>query len=71
MLKKKKKYVLKYSSKYKKTPALFIGITSTHNDDFYCLNYLNLFRTKNKLESPEKLRFVCCWNTFSKKYIGV
>ena len=30
-------------------------ITSTQNDDFYCLNCLHSFRRKNKLESHKKV----------------
>ena len=29
-----------------KLPALLREITSKHNGDFYCLNYLNYFRTE-------------------------
>ena len=35
----------------KKLSALLRGITSKHYGDFYCLNFLHSFRTKNKLES--------------------
>ena len=35
----------------KKLAALFRGITSKHDDYFYCLNCLYLFRTKGKPES--------------------
>ena len=31
------------------------GITSKHDGDFYCLNYRNSFRTKNKLKSHESV----------------
>ena len=31
--------------------VLLIGIISKHDGDFYCLNCLHSFRTKNKLES--------------------
>ena len=31
--------------------ALLYGKTSKHKGDFYCLNYLNSFRTENKLKS--------------------
>ena len=31
----------------KKISALFTGITSKHKEDFYCLNCLNSYRTKN------------------------
>ena len=34
-----------------KLSALLRKNTSTHDDDFYCLNCLHLLRTKNKLES--------------------
>ena len=35
--------------------ALFRGITSKNNNDFYCLNCLHSFRTKNKLESHKRV----------------
>ena len=38
----------------KKLSALLIMITSNNNGDFYCLNCLHSFRTKNKLESHKK-----------------
>ena len=44
-------FALSYS---KKASALLRGITSKNNGDFYCLNYLHSFRTKNKLESRKK-----------------
>ena len=31
--------------------GLLRGMTSKHDGDFYCLNYIHLFRAKNKLES--------------------
>ena len=31
----------------KKISALFTGITSNYKEDFYCLNCLNSYRTKN------------------------
>ena len=34
-----------------KLSALLRKVTSTHDDDFHCLNCLHLLRTKNKLES--------------------
>ena len=34
-----------------KLSSLFKGITSNHDRDFYCLNCLYSFRTKNKLKS--------------------
>ena len=39
----------------KKLSALLRGITSKTNSDFYCLNCLHSFRTKNKLESNKKV----------------
>ena len=39
----------------KKLSALLRGITSKNNGDFYCLNCLHSFRTKNKLESHKKV----------------
>ena len=39
----------------KKLSALLHGITSKHKGDFYCLNCLHSFRTKNKLKSNEKI----------------
>ena len=38
-----------------KLPALFREVTSKHNGDNYCLNYLHSFGTKNKLESRKKV----------------
>ena len=34
--------------------ALLKKITSTNNDDFYCLNCLHSFRTKKKIGQPKK-----------------
>ena len=39
----------------KQLSALFHGITSKHGSDFYCLNCLHSFRTKNKLKLHEKI----------------
>ena len=39
----------------KSISALFRGITSSHNRDFYCLNCLQLLKTKEKLKKHEKL----------------
>ena len=39
----------------KKLSALLGGISSKHDGDFYCLNYLHSFRTENKLNSHEKV----------------
>ena len=35
----------------KNLPGLLRGITSTHKEDFYCLNCFHSYRTKNKLEA--------------------
>ena len=43
-------------SRYKKNSALFKGITSNHDWDFYCSNYLHSFRIENKLKNYEKVR---------------
>ena len=34
----------------KKLSALLRGITSKHDGDFYCLNFLNSYRTENRLK---------------------
>ena len=39
----------------KNLPGLLKGITSTHKEDFYCLNCFHSYRTKNKLEAHEKI----------------
>ena len=39
----------------KKLSALLRGITSEHDGNFYCLNCLHSFRTKDKLESHKKV----------------
>ena len=39
----------------KKLSALLHGMTSKYKDDFFCLNFLHSFRTKNKLKSHEKV----------------
>ena len=41
---------LKWHLAVKKLSVLLRGITSKNNGDFYYLNCLNSFRTKNKLE---------------------
>ena len=38
----------------KKLPELLKGITSNHNEDFYCLSCLHSYGTKNKLEEHKK-----------------
>ena len=39
----------------KKLLALLIGITSKNNRDFFCLNCLHSFKTKNNLKSQKKV----------------
>ena len=39
----------------KSISALFRGITSNNHGDFYCLNCLHSYRTKEKLEKHEKV----------------
>ena len=39
----------------KNLPGLLRRITSTTKEDFYCLNFCHSFRTRNKLESHEKI----------------
>ena len=39
----------------KNLSASLRGITSKNNGDFYCLGYLDSFRTKNKLKSHKKV----------------
>ena len=54
-------------------PALFKGITSNHDGDFYCLNCLHSFRTKDKLK---KHKNVCknhdyCYTEIPKEYKNI
>ena len=39
----------------KNLPGLLRGVTSTHKEDFYCLNCFRSYRTKNKREVHEKI----------------
>ena len=39
----------------KNLPGLLRGITSTHKEDFYCLNCFRSYRTINKLKAHEKI----------------
>ena len=39
----------------KSLSALFRGITSTNNGDFYCLNCFHSYRTLNKLKKHERV----------------
>ena len=41
----------------KKLSALFRGLSSKNNGDFYFLNCLHSFRTKDMLESPKKEQY--------------
>ena len=43
-----------HSLPVKQILTLLRGITSKHYSDFYCLNPLHFFRTKNKLELHKK-----------------
>ena len=38
----------------KNLSRLLRGITSNHDEDFYCLNCFHSYRTKNKLEAHKK-----------------
>ena len=51
--KRRKRKVALFCSK--KLSTLLRGLTSKHQDDFYCLNCLYSFRTENKLKSQEKV----------------
>ena len=44
-----------YHLPVKKLSALLREITSKHYGDFYCLNCLHSFRTRNELESHKKV----------------
>ena len=50
--------------------ALLRGITSNHNRDFYCLNCLHSYRTKEKLKKLEKVcnNHDCCYVKMPKEY---
>ena len=39
----------------KNLPGLLRGITSTHKEDYYCLNCFRSYRTRNKLEAHKKI----------------
>ena len=39
----------------KNLPGILRGITSTHKEDFYCLNCFRSYRTRNKLEAHKKI----------------
>ena len=45
----------KYCLAVKKLSALLRGITSNHDGDFYCLNCLHSYRTKETLKKHEKV----------------
>ena len=46
----------------KSIPALLRGVSSTHNDDPYCLNCFRSYRTEKKLKNHEQL---CINNNFA------
>ena len=46
----------------KSIPALLRGVSSTHNDDHYCLNCFRSYRTEKKLKNHEQL---CINNNFA------
>ena len=54
----------------KSLSALFRGITSNHNGDFYRLNCLHSYRTKEKLKEHEKVcnNHDCCYLKMPNKY---
>ena len=39
----------------KSLPALFRGVTSKHEEDFYCLNCFQSYTTENKLKKHKKI----------------
>ena len=39
----------------KRLCALFIGIASNNNGDFYCLNFFQSYPTENKLKKHKKI----------------
>ena len=39
----------------KNISGLLRGITTNHNDDFYCLNCFHSYRTYRKLKKPERI----------------
>ena len=53
----------------KNLPGFLKGITSTHEKDFYCLNYFHSYRTKNNLESHKKyvkIMVIVMWKCLQK-----
>ena len=44
-----------HSYTVKNLPGLLRGITSTHKEDFYCLNCFHSYRMRSKLESDKKI----------------
>ena len=38
----------------KSLSALFRGVTSNHDGDFYCLNYFHLYSTEKNLKNMKK-----------------
>ena len=39
----------------KNLPGLLTRITSSHHGDFYCLNFVRSYRTRNKFEAHKKI----------------
>ena len=39
----------------KRLSRLLRGISSNHNSDYYCLNFLHSYRTENKLNVHKKI----------------
>ena len=55
MIPNEEKEVQQHYLPVKKLSALVHGITLKRKGDFYCLNCLHTFRTKNKLKYHEKV----------------
>ena len=53
--------------------ALFRGITSKHDGDFYCLNSFHLFRTENKLKKHKQVceNYEHCYVEMPKENNGI
>ena len=48
----------------KSIPAFIRGVWSTHNGDYYCLNYFHSYTTEEKLKAHQEL---CINNNFAFK----
>ena len=46
----------------KSIPALLRGVSSSHNGDYYCLNWFHSYSTEEKLKAHEEL---CINNNFA------